>query len=180
MTKVFECQDGFVARGADDDELLAEVERHVAEAHPDLVGKLSREEILAGARQEGPPLAECRVHAALPAIDLGRAKRFYAEQLGLTPSQEGAEGIGYECGDGSSFLLFPTSISGRGGHTQAGIEVPDIEAAVAGLRSRGVAFEEYDSPELKTVAGIATGPGGSKAAWFKDSEGNLLGLVQLA
>jgi catechol 2,3-dioxygenase-like lactoylglutathione lyase family enzyme len=123
---------------------------------------------------------EQRVHAALPAADLERAKRFYAEKLGLTPTQERADGLSYDCGDGSAFLLFPTSISSRGGHTQAGIEVPDIEAAVAELKSRGVAFEEYDTPELKTVDGIATEPEGSRAAWFKDSEGNLLGLVQFS
>lgn len=73
-----------------------------------------------------------------------------------------------------------TSSSNRGGHTQAGIEVPDIEAAVAELKSRGVVFEEYDMPDLKTVEGIATESGGDKAAWFKDSEGNLLGLVRFS
>jgi predicted enzyme related to lactoylglutathione lyase len=180
MTKVFECEDGFVARGNDDDELIADVERHVAEAHPDLVGKLSREEILASAREERPMIAGWRVHAALPATDLERAKSFYAERLGMTPTQERAEGLTYDCAGGSQLFLFPTSVSARGGHTQVGIEVPEIEAAVADLRSRGVAFEEYDTSGIRTVNGIANGPGGSKAAWFKDSEGNLLGLVQFA
>ena len=86
----------------------------------------------------------------------------------------------YECGDGSAFFVFPTSISRRGGHTQAGIEVPDIRAAVAVLRSRGVTFEEYDTPELTTVDGIATQPGGDRAAWFTDSEGNTLALVEFS
>jgi catechol 2,3-dioxygenase-like lactoylglutathione lyase family enzyme len=125
-------------------------------------------------------LSEYRVHTALPATDLDRAKRFYAERLGLTPTQKRPDGLRYDCADGTAFMLFPTSISDRGGHTQAGIEVPDIEAAVAGLKSRGVVFEEYDTPELKTLEGIATEPGGDKAAWFKDSEGNLLGLVQFS
>jgi catechol 2,3-dioxygenase-like lactoylglutathione lyase family enzyme len=122
-------------------------------------------------------LEQCRVYAALPAADLDRAKRFYDEKLGLT-SQELPDELRYECGDGSAFLVFATSISSRGGHTQAGIEVADIEATVAELRSRGVIFEEYDTPELRTVDGIATQPGGDRAAWFKDTEGNTLALVQ--
>jgi catechol 2,3-dioxygenase-like lactoylglutathione lyase family enzyme len=124
-------------------------------------------------------LEQCRVYAALPATDLDRAKRFYSEKLGLTP-QELPDELRYECGDGSAFFVFLTSISSRGGHTQAGIEVTDIEATVAQLRSRGVIFEEYDTPELRTVGGIATQPGGDRAAWFKDSEGNLLALVQFS
>jgi catechol 2,3-dioxygenase-like lactoylglutathione lyase family enzyme len=124
--------------------------------------------------------ADLRVHAALPATDLERATRFYAEKLGLTPTEERADGVRYDCGDGSTFLLFPTPISDRGGHTQAGIEVPDVEAAATELRSRGVVFEDYDAPELKTVEGVATPATGSKVAWFKDSEGNLLALVQFS
>ena len=120
---------------------------------------------------------QCRVYPALPASDLDRARRFYADKLGLQP-QELTDELRYECGDGSAFFVFLTSISSRGGHTQAGIEVPDIEAAVAELRSRGVTFEEYDTPELRTVDGIATEPGGDRAAWFKDSEGNMLALFQ--
>jgi catechol 2,3-dioxygenase-like lactoylglutathione lyase family enzyme len=125
-------------------------------------------------------LSEYRVHTALPAIDIERAKRFYAEKLGLAPTQQRPDGLRYDCADGTALFLFPTSTSDRGGHTQAGIEVPDIEAAVVELRLRGVAFEEYDTPELKTVDGIATESGGDRAAWFKDSEGNLLGLVQFS
>jgi catechol 2,3-dioxygenase-like lactoylglutathione lyase family enzyme len=119
------------------------------------------------------------VYAALPATDLERAKRFYAEKLGLTP-QERVDELRYECGDGSAFFVFATSISRRGGHTQAGIGVPDIKAAVAELRSRGVTFEEYDTPELTTVDGIAPQPCGDRAAWFTDSERNMLALVQFS
>ena len=119
------------------------------------------------------------VYAALPATDLERARRFYAEKLGLTPQEHGDE-LRYECGDGSAFFVFPTSISTRGGHTQVGIAVPDIEAAVAELRSRGVTFEEYDTPALRTVDGIAVQPGGDRAAWFTDSEGNVVGVVQFS
>jgi catechol 2,3-dioxygenase-like lactoylglutathione lyase family enzyme len=125
------------------------------------------------------------VAARLPAQDLGRAKAFYAEKLGLRPSEERPGGIRYRCGNGW-FSLFESSGLPSGNHTQLGWEVEDIEATVADLRARGVVFEEYDLPGLKTVDGIARVEGnypsrggrGERAAWFRDSEGNLLGIGQ--
>lgn len=119
-----------------------------------------------------------RVHTALPAADLGRARRFYEEKLSLEPTQERPEGIRYEWGDGSAVFLFPSHNASRGGHTQLGIEVSDVEGAVGELKGRGVAFEDYETP--KTVNGIATEPDGTRAAWFKDSEDNLVVLVQFS
>lgn len=75
-------------------------------------------------------------------------------------------------------MIYPTPNPNRGGHTQMGISVKDVGAAVRELRGRGVTFEDYDMPGLKTVDGIATTPGG-KAAWFKVTEGNTIGLIQL-
>ncbi len=122
-------------------------------------------------------LTDCPIHATLPAIDLERAKQFYSEKLGLSPESEAPGGIFYRCGAGTKFLVFPSGGSASGMHTQMGWTVDDIEAEVANLKARGVVFEEYDSPYLKTIDSVAvTGP--IKAAWFKDSEGNLLGLVQ--
>jgi hypothetical protein len=80
---------------------------------------------------------------------------------------------------GIQFLVFPSGGVASGSHTQIGWNVSDFEAEVRALKARGVVFEEYDYPTLKTVGGIATTPDG-KAAWFKDSEGNLLGIVQRA
>jgi catechol 2,3-dioxygenase-like lactoylglutathione lyase family enzyme len=114
------------------------------------------------------------VYATIPAQELGRARSFYADKLGLQPEEEGPEGLRYRCGDGS-FLLFASSGAASGAHTQLGWDVDDIEAAVAALRERGVVFEEYDMPGLKTVNGIAEIEG-ERAAWFKDSEGNLLAV----
>ena len=122
-------------------------------------------------------LAKHSIHTTLPAADLERAKRFYAEKLGLIPESEAPAGLFYYCGAGTKFLLFPTQGAASGTHTQAGWSVDDIEAEVAELKARGLVFEEYDTPYLKTVNGVAT-MGPIKAAWFKDSEGNLLGLVQ--
>ena len=122
-------------------------------------------------------LSDLRMYATLPATDLERARRFYAEKLGLTPEREAAGGLFYRCGGGAEFSLFASQGMASGTHTQAGWITDDIEAEVTGLKARGLIFEEYDTPSLKTVNSIAsTGP--VMAAWFKDSEGNLLGLMQ--
>jgi catechol 2,3-dioxygenase-like lactoylglutathione lyase family enzyme len=114
------------------------------------------------------------VMATLPAKDLERAKSFYADKLGLKPTEEGPEGITYRLGNGA-FTLFESTGAPSGDHTQLGIEVDDLEAAVEELRGRGLVFEEYDLPGFKTVNGIAEIEG-ERGAWFKDSEGNLLAI----
>jgi predicted enzyme related to lactoylglutathione lyase len=117
------------------------------------------------------------IHTTLPAQDFERAKRFYAEKLALTPESEAPGGVFYRCGGNTRVLVFPSQGVASGTHTQMGWTVDDIEAEVASLKARGVVFEEYDMPGLKTVESIAT-TGPLRAAWFKDSEGNLLSLVQ--
>jgi catechol 2,3-dioxygenase-like lactoylglutathione lyase family enzyme len=125
------------------------------------------------------------VATRLPAQDLERARAFYAEKLGLEPVEERPGGLLYRCGSGF-FALFASAGAPSGAHTQMGWEVADIEATVAVLRARGVVFEEYDLPGLKTVNGVAEVAGnypskggvGERAAWFRDSEGNLLGIGQ--
>jgi catechol 2,3-dioxygenase-like lactoylglutathione lyase family enzyme len=114
------------------------------------------------------------VYATIPAQDLERAKSYYADKLGLKPEEERPEGLRYSSENGG-FLLFESRGEPSGTHTQLGWDVDDIEAAVAMLRENGVVFEEYDMPGLKTVNGIAE-IAGEKAAWFKDSEGNLLAI----
>jgi catechol 2,3-dioxygenase-like lactoylglutathione lyase family enzyme len=121
-------------------------------------------------------LSDHPVHPTLPASDLDRANKFYAEKLGLTPDSETPAGLFYRAGT-TRFLLFPSGGSASGTHTQMGWTVDDIEAEVSTLKARGLVFEEYDYPSLKTVNGIAD-RGDVKSAWFKDSEGNLHGIVQ--
>jgi catechol 2,3-dioxygenase-like lactoylglutathione lyase family enzyme len=116
------------------------------------------------------------MHTALPVEDIGRARAFYADKLGLQPREENPGGLLYRLDGGGEFLLYPSG-NRPGGHTQANINVRDLDALVAGLKSKGVLFEEYDWPGLKTVDGIATN-GPHRSAWFKDSEGNLIGLMQ--
>jgi catechol 2,3-dioxygenase-like lactoylglutathione lyase family enzyme len=119
------------------------------------------------------------VKTTLPVEDLARARAFYAEKLGLRPTREFAGALLYDGNGDSGFLLFPTGGRPSGQHTQMAWFVNDIVASVAKLKSRGVHFEDYDFPGLKTNHGIAD-LGYEKAAWFRDSEGNLLALGQLA
>jgi catechol 2,3-dioxygenase-like lactoylglutathione lyase family enzyme len=130
-------------------------------------------------------LGDARVAARLPAQDLGRARAFYSEKLGLEPSEERPGGLLYRCA-GGEFALFESAGAPSGSHTQLAFDVDDIEAVVAGLRARSVVFEEYDAAGLMTVDGIAEVPGnypskggvGERAAWFRDSEGNMIGIGQ--
>lgn len=127
-------------------------------------------------------LNRSEVATRLPAQDLDRARRFYSEKLGLEPVEERPGGLLYRCGAGK-FALFGSGGSASGEFTQMAFTVDDIEAVVDELRARGVEFEHVDVPGLRTVDGIATVEGnypsvgtGERAAWFRDSEGNLLGI----
>lgn len=124
-------------------------------------------------------IAERRVHVTLPVADLARARAFYEDTLGFKPYDVQPSAVLFQAGSGTLFAVTLSSGSATGSHTQMGITTPDIEADVADLKRRGVVFEEYDYPTLKTVDGIAqTGP--NRGAWFKDSEGNLIGIIQFA
>ncbi|MFF0715050.1 VOC family protein [Streptomyces bauhiniae] len=125
------------------------------------------------------------VATRLPAQDLGRARRFYSEKLGLEPFDERPGGLLYRCG-GSFFVVFQSTGVSPGTFTQMGWEVDDLEATLAELRGRGVVFEDVEAPGFRTEGGIAEvqgnypskGARGERAAWFRDSEGNLIGIGQ--
>ncbi len=115
--------------------------------------------------------------ATIPAQDINRARKFYEEKLGLKAADESPDGgINYQTGN-TMLLVFPSSGKASGDHTQIGLQVSDVPAAVDELKAKGVVFEEYDFPNFKSEGGIVQ-IGEEKAAWFKDSEGNLIGLVQ--
>src|SRR4051812_36312147 len=128
-------------------------------------------------------LKDGRVATRLPAQDLDRARRFYSEKLGLEPAEERPGGLLYRSG-GREFALFQSAGASPGTFTQMGWQVDDIEAEVAELRRRGLQLEEVDVPGMRTVGGIADVEGnypskggkGERAAWFRDSEGNMLGI----
>ena len=122
-------------------------------------------------------LSDAGVLTTLPVSDLERAKRFYREILGLRPLQELPQGLLYECADGGRFLLFLTRARSPSEHTQMSFVVADIEGEIGDLKSDGVSFEEYDLQDLTTVGSIAY-TRSAESAWFRDSEGNLIGLTQ--
>lgn len=117
------------------------------------------------------------MYAYLPAKDVARAREFYERKLGFAPKAEIEGGVAYEFGEGTGCFLYPTPNAGTSRASQAFWQVDDVEREVTELRARGVKLEEYDVPGLKTESGIATG-GGAKVAWFKDTEGNILAVVQ--
>jgi predicted enzyme related to lactoylglutathione lyase len=126
-------------------------------------------------------LAGAEVAAVVPVSDIDRAVDFYGDVLGLEmrerradlPQNREAE---FRAGDGT-LLAYESVGAGQSRHTVAGFRVDDIDATVAGLRERGVTFEEYDMPDLKTENGIAS-VGDVRAAWFKDPDGNILAVEQ--
>jgi catechol 2,3-dioxygenase-like lactoylglutathione lyase family enzyme len=119
---------------------------------------------------------------AVPTIavsDIDRAKEFYGGTLGLKVKDERADGVRYEAGGGTLLLVYPSQFAGTARSTYMGFDVDDLKKAVEELRGRGVVFEEYDMPGLKTVNGIAEIEG-VKGAWFKDPDGNILAIGQEA
>ena len=122
-------------------------------------------------------LRDLPLYPVLAASDIERARAWYEQKLGLTP--ETAEAMGslwYRTGD-SWFLLYPTQAAGTARNTVAHWTVPDITAVMTELRGRGVVFEDYDFGNgMATVDGVIEF-GGRSAAWFKDSEGNIIELT---
>lgn len=127
-------------------------------------------------------LDQMPLFANVPAKDLERAKRWYEEKLGLTPSVEMGPGGAVYTPGGVTFLLYQTEFAGTGKHTIGTFVVGDIDEAVAAMRAKGVVFEDYAMGDKgpNTVDGIDRGAGdGGGAAWFKDSEDNILAVTQL-
>ena len=116
------------------------------------------------------------IYAYFPARDMTRARAFYEEKLGFSSGQENAGGVTYVFANGTAAFLYPTPNAGTSQASQAFWMVADVVSEVAALKARGVQFERYGMPG-EDADGIVTG-GGAKAAWFKDSEGNILALIQ--
>jgi catechol 2,3-dioxygenase-like lactoylglutathione lyase family enzyme len=117
------------------------------------------------------------MYAYIPARDLARARRFYEQKLGFKPGREQAGGVVYEFAGGTGCFLYPTPNAGTSKASQAFWQVNDIEREVAELKARGVVFEDYDMPGQKSPSGVVSA-GGAKAAWFKDSEDNIMAIIQ--
>jgi catechol 2,3-dioxygenase-like lactoylglutathione lyase family enzyme len=124
-------------------------------------------------------LSEQRILANIAVGDIERAREFYEGRLGLVPKAiRGDGGPTYECGEGTSLHIYSSpENAGLSSATQVGWITPDIEAAVGELEAAGVELERYDSDAISTdERGIAT-IGDARAVWFKDPDGNILGLI---
>lgn len=120
-----------------------------------------------------------RASAVICSTDLTRSQDFYENKVGLNLSPETIKNhLLFECGDGTTLLVYGRPAPSKADHTQVRFWSEDVEADVKALAARGVVFEEYDFPALKTVGGIATTPGIGTSAWFKDPDGNTLALFQ--
>ena len=116
--------------------------------------------------------------ATVPADDMERALSWYADKLGLKPSETGEAGAFYDIGS-SRFLLYPSASAGTNQATAMSLHVDDITSAVAEMKGTGVVFEDYDIPGIETTDNIATMEVEGRlvsVAWFKDSEGNILSV----
>ena len=123
-------------------------------------------------------LQDAPMYAYIPARDLARAREFYETRVGLKPTQEINGGVAYEFAGGTACFLYPTPNAGTSRASQAFWSVQDVDREIRELQARGVVFERYDDiPGERSAAGAITA-GGAKAAWFKDSEGNIMALVQ--
>jgi catechol 2,3-dioxygenase-like lactoylglutathione lyase family enzyme len=111
----------------------------------------------------------------LAVSDLARAKTWYEQKLGLKPTAEFLAGLSYEC-DGGSFALFPTPNAGTAKNTVMEWTVDDVEEVVTALKGRGVTFDTFEMDGVEWSGEIAM-TGGRKAAWFRDSEGNILAIT---
>jgi catechol 2,3-dioxygenase-like lactoylglutathione lyase family enzyme len=122
-------------------------------------------------------LSQLEPAAVLPARDIKRARSFYKEKLGLEPVDVREGEMRFRAPSGAEVMVYETENAGTAKNTALLWMADDVDAEVARLRAAGVVFEEYDLPGLKTENGIATSDQ-ERAAWFKDSEGNILCVAQ--
>ena len=111
--------------------------------------------------------------------DLGRARDFYEQKLGLSPGGDDPEGVRYECGNGTGIFVYPSpEHAGKSTATLVGWVVDDVEKVIDELTAKGVTFEQYDEEELKTNEKGIFEAHGMKAAWFRDPDGNTHAINQ--
>ena len=124
-------------------------------------------------------VSDNRISAVLVSTDLDRAQRFYEDKVGLRLSSETIQNhLVFECGNGTSLLIYRRPTPNKADHTQVRFWSSDIDKDVTELVGNGVEFEEYDSETFKTVNHIVTSKGIGRSAWFKDPDGNTIALFQ--
>lgn len=126
----------------------------------------------------GSMLTESTITTMLPVTDSERAGHFYADSLGLKQTGKGEDGTLYFGAGAGSIGLRAMPAGAQSENTALSFEVTDLEGEIQALESRGVRFQDFELEGLKTVAHIAE-LGNERAAWFNDSEGNVLCLHQV-
>jgi catechol 2,3-dioxygenase-like lactoylglutathione lyase family enzyme len=126
-------------------------------------------------------LSDCIVETLLAVSDLARAQRFYEQQLGLIPGEKDEQTVRYPCAQGTRILIYLSEENaGKSPATIAGWQVDDLDQTMAELASRGVVFEQYDQPGLKTDEKGVFDAGTFRAAWVKDPDGNTLAFSEVS
>lgn len=134
-----------------------------------------------GSREEMEMLKDSVVIPTLPVVDMAEARAFYEQILGLEPGPNSGEGTAhYVCGDGTQFILYRRDTPTTADHTALGFTVQELDSVMRELVSRGVTFEQYDQPGLKTDEHGVAESEGMRSAWFKDPSGNILALGEFA
>ena len=124
-------------------------------------------------------LKDNKISAVLVSTDLERAQRFYEDKVGLARSAETIKNhLVFECGSGTSLLIYGRPSGNNADHTQVRFWSTDIHKDVAELIAKGIEFEEYDSEAFKTVNHVVTTKGIGRSAWFRDPDGNTIALFQ--
>lgn len=124
-------------------------------------------------------IGQRKISAVVCSTDLAKSQEFYEQRVGLALAPETIKNhLVFECGDGTTLLVYGRPALNKADHTQVRFWTHDVDADVRALAARGVTFEEYDYPTLKTVNHVTTTPGVGKSAWFKDPDGNTLALFQ--
>jgi catechol 2,3-dioxygenase-like lactoylglutathione lyase family enzyme len=124
-------------------------------------------------------VANNRISAVLVSTDLARSQHFYETNVGLTLSPDTIKNhLLFECGDGTTLLIYGRPGGNKADHTQVRFWSTDIDKDVSALAANGIEFEEYDSDTFKTIDHIVTSVGIGRSAWFKDPDGNTIAIFQ--
>jgi catechol 2,3-dioxygenase-like lactoylglutathione lyase family enzyme len=124
-------------------------------------------------------LSNNRISAVLVSTDLERSQLFYETKVGLNLSPETIKNhLLFECGDGTSLLIYGRGAGNHADHTQVRFWSTNIDKDVSVLAAKGVVFDEYDTATFKTIDHIVTSPGIGRSAWFKDPDGNTIAVFQ--
>ncbi len=122
---------------------------------------------------------DTRASAVLVSTDLEASERFYTDKVGLKLSPETIKNhLLFDCGEETTLLVYGRASGNKADHTQVRLWSTKIEADVAELVSRGVEFDDYETPTFKTVDHVVTSPGIGRSAWFKDPDGNTIAVFQ--